>query len=132
MIDDWTVKTAAMLQVTRLTRSSVRTGFAPRPVRVITAPLRMKALEVTAQSSPHRLDLHQRQAIGVHQRHENAAEQVVECREEDQREQSGNGDDEAEGPGQIDPPRRIMLAGVARFVDMDEEQVQARRAPRAG
>ena len=69
-------------------------------------------------------DLHQRQAIGVHQRHEDAAEQIVERREQDQREQPRNAAHDAKGAGEVDATGRVVRVRFARLVDMDEEEMK--------
>ena len=51
-IEDCSVKTQHTDHVIRLTSSSVRRGFLPSPVREITIPETMNAVESTPNSSP--------------------------------------------------------------------------------
>ena len=69
--------------------------------------------EAQAQEPPERspgLDGHQRQAVGVHQGHEHAAQEIVEGGEEDEREEPGHGPHGADRSRDVDP---LAFAGSA-------------------
>ena len=77
-IDDWSVKTAQTVHMAMLARNSVRSGLRPQPLLGDDQPADDEA---QAQEAPQRapdLHRHQQQAVGVHQRHEDAAQEVVE------------------------------------------------------
>ena len=114
-IEDWMVKKMQTVQVMQLTIISVRSGFFPSPVREMTMPLTMKAVERTPRQQAPDLHRDQRQAIGVEQRHEDAAEEVVEGRKEDEREEPGHRRDHRDRPLDVDALglRRRILRGSA-------------------
>ncbi len=128
-IEDWMVKTQHTAQVMRLTSSRVRSGFLPSPVRAMTMPLTMKARRQHAQQQPPDLHLHQRQAVGVHQGHEHAAQEVVEGGEEDQGEQARHGGDDLDRAPDVDLFGSAGLPGAAstRLSSIAHEAAGARR-----
>ena len=79
------------------------------------------------------LDRHERQPVGVHERQEDPAQEVVEGREEEQREQSGHEADRGEGAPDIDDARRALAPLRAFLGDVDGQEVRrppGRSAPR--
>ena len=74
----------------------------------------------TPNRKPHVSHRHQRQPVGVHQRHEHAAEQVVERGEQDEQHQPGHGVDRLERAADVDAAGRSRRRrGRLRLLDVD-------------
>ena len=95
------------IHMTTFASSSVRSGFAAQasPRDQDPADDEPEAGE-RHHDSPH-LDGHSDQPVWVHQRHEHAAQEVVEGREQQQGEQARHEPDRADGAAEVDDPRRV-------------------------
>jgi hypothetical protein len=100
MIEAWRGKRIQIVHMTTLTSRSVRRGFGPKPTFATISPPTMKPRLKTpkiAPTPPRR----QRQAVGIHQRQEDAAEEVVEGLEDEQRRQPRHGANHPNGARQV-------------------------------
>ena len=111
----------------RLTSRRVRTGLAPRPNLATSPPPTTNPSPVTPRTMPHASTLKSVQAVGVHQRDVDTGDQVVERREEDQRDQPRDGGDRGDRPAEVEA-RPALLRLRVDLGDRDRQQVQQRDA----
>ena len=76
------------------------------------------------QDQTPRLDRHQGQAVRVHERHEHAAEEVVERGEEQQQQQAGHRPHRSEGAADVDGLGLVIADAGLVPLDPDAQQVR--------
>ena len=107
----------------RLTSRRVRTGLVPRPNLATSPPPTTNPRPVTPRTMPHASTLNSVQAVGIHQRDVDAGDEVVERREEDQRDQPRDGRDRRDRAAEVEVRPALLRLGID-LGDRDRHQVQ--------
>ena len=106
-----------------MTRSSVRTGFGPEAAAGHDDPAGDEPEARQREHDAPFLDRHERESVRVQERHERAAEEVVEHAEQEEREQTLDGADRADRAPEVDEARAVGVWRGRWLVDPDRHQV---------